>query len=54
VSHQLPVWTLRSALTNKRLWHDPRKRECGLASLTTFVYDGDTLVGVEYSEPAGP
>jgi broad specificity phosphatase PhoE len=53
VSHQLPVWTLRSALTHRKLWHDPRKRECGLASLTSFVYDGDTLVDVEYSEPAG-
>jgi broad specificity phosphatase PhoE len=54
VSHQLPVWTLRLHLTGKRLWHDPRQRECGLASLTTFVYDGDRLVDVEYSEPAAP
>jgi broad specificity phosphatase PhoE len=53
VSHQLPVWTLRMALEGKRLWHDPRKRECNLASLTSFVYDGDRLVDVRYSEPAG-
>ncbi len=53
VSHQLPVWSLRRSLTGKRLWHDPRKRECAVASLTSFVYDGDTLVDVEYSEPAG-
>ena len=53
VSHQLPVWTLRLYLTGRRLWHDPRRRECGLASMTTLVYDGDRLVGVEYSEPAG-
>jgi broad specificity phosphatase PhoE len=53
VSHQLPVWTLRLHLTGQRLWHDPRKRECGLASLTTLVYDGDRLVDVEYSQPAG-
>jgi broad specificity phosphatase PhoE len=53
VSHQLPIWTLRSSLQNRRLWHDPRKRECGLASLTSFVYDDDTLVDVEYTEPAG-
>jgi broad specificity phosphatase PhoE len=53
VSHQLPVWTLRMALDGKRLWHDPRKRECNLASLTSFVYDGDRLVDVRYSEPAG-
>ena len=53
VSHQLPVWTLRLHLTGKRLWHDPRRRACDLASLTTLVYDGDRLVGVEYSQPAG-
>ncbi|WAC90932.1 histidine phosphatase family protein [Mycobacterium sp. Aquia_213] len=53
VSHQLPVWTLRLHLTGNRLWHDPRRRECDLASLTTLVYDGDRLVDVEYSQPAG-
>ncbi|HEY7053706.1 MAG TPA: histidine phosphatase family protein [Mycobacterium sp.] len=52
VSHQLPVWTLRQHLSGKRLWHDPRKRQCGLASLTSFVYDGDELVDIAYSEPA--
>jgi broad specificity phosphatase PhoE len=52
VSHQLPVWTLRMHLTGERLWHDPRRRECGLASVTSLVYDGDRLVDVEYSEPA--
>lgn len=54
VSHQLPVWTLRLHLTGQRLWHDPRRRQCGLASVTTLVYDGDRLAGVEYSEPAAP
>ncbi|EHI12263.1 histidine phosphatase family protein [Mycolicibacterium thermoresistibile] len=52
VSHQLPVWTLRSAMEGRRLWHDPRKRECNLASLTSFVFDGDRLVEVKYCEPA--
>ena len=52
VSHQLPVWTLRMHVTGERLWHDPRRRECGLASVTSLVYDGDRLVDVEYSEPA--
>lgn len=54
VSHQLPVWTLRRHLENKRLWHDPRRRLCNLASLTSFVYDGDDLVEIRYDEPAGP
>ena len=52
VSHQLPIWTVRSAVEGNRLWHDPRKRECTLASLTTFVYRGRDIVSVAYSEPA--
>jgi broad specificity phosphatase PhoE len=52
VSHQLPIWTIRSALAGDRLWHDPRKRECTLASLTSLVYEGDRLVEIDYSEPA--
>lgn len=51
VSHQLPVWMARSAYEGRRLWHDPRKRECNLASLTSLTFDGDTLVQVKYSEP---
>ena len=35
VSHQLPVWVTRLALEGRRLWHDPRKRQCSLASLTS-------------------
>lgn len=53
VSHQLPVWTLRRFLQGDRLWHDPRRRQCSLASLTSLVYVGDTLVDIVYSEPAG-
>ena len=52
VSHQLPIWTLRRWMERKRLWHDPRKRQCGLASLTSFHFEGATLAGIGYSEPA--
>ncbi len=52
VSHQLPVWTVRNRLEGRRLWHDPRKRECTLASLTSLAYDGDELASITYSEPA--
>lgn len=52
VSHQLPVWTVRRHLQGERLWHDPRDRECTLASLTSLTYDGDELVSIDYSEPA--
>lgn len=53
VSHQLPIWVTRSALEGRRLWHDPRRRECSVASLTSLHYDGDRLTGLTYSEPAG-
>lgn len=52
VSHQLPVWTVRNKLTGVRLWHDPRKRECTLASLTSLLFEEDELQSVTYSEPA--
>ena len=43
----------RRFLQGQRLWHDPRSRQCSLASLTSLVYQGDTLVDIVYSEPAG-
>lgn len=52
VSHQLPIWTLRRFVERKRLWHDPRRRQCGLASLTSIHFEGNKVVGVGYSEPA--
>ncbi len=53
VSHQLPIWILRSAVEGRRLLHDPRKRECTLASVTSFELDNEGMVsGVAYSEPA--
>ena len=53
VSHQLPIWTVRLHLEGRSYLHDPRKRECGLASVTSLVYDEDRLVRLEYAEPAG-
>ncbi|MFF1698330.1 histidine phosphatase family protein [Streptomyces sp. NPDC058257] len=52
VSHQLPIWIVRSFVEKRRLWHDPRKRQCTLASLTSFTYRGDKIVSVGYTEPA--
>ncbi|KUL34699.1 hypothetical protein ADL22_29855 [Streptomyces sp. NRRL F-4489] len=52
VSHQLPIWIVRSFAERRRLWHDPRKRQCTLASLTSFTFHGDKIVSVGYSEPA--
>lgn len=52
VSHQLPIWTTRSFVEQRRLWHDPRRRQCSLASITSFVYEGREVVAVDYHEPA--
>ncbi|MBV9821066.1 MAG: histidine phosphatase family protein [Actinobacteria bacterium] len=53
VSHQLPIVCLRRLAEGKRLWHDPRKRQCSLASITSLVFEGSRIVGVDYAEPAG-
>jgi broad specificity phosphatase PhoE len=53
VSHQLPIWTLRLHLEGRGYVHDPRRRECGLASVTSITYRGDRFSGVAYAEPAG-
>jgi broad specificity phosphatase PhoE len=52
VSHQLPIWVTRLQLEGRRLWHDPRRRQCSLASVTSLTYEGRDLVALEYAEPA--
>ena len=53
VSHQLPIWATRLSAEGRPLWHDPRKRECTLTSITSLVFDDDgSLLRVQYSEPA--
>ena len=52
VSHQLPIWMARSDAEGRRLFHDPRKRECTLASVTSFSYVGSRVTSVSYREPA--
>lgn len=55
VSHQLPIWMARRSAEGKSLPHDPRSRQCNLASLTSLIFD-DVHAGlrprVVYSEPA--
>ena len=53
VSHQLPIWTTRLFLEKRSYLHHPKNRQCTLCSLTSIVFDGDRLVQVRYSEPAG-
>lgn len=52
VSHQLPIWVTRRHFSKKPLWHDPRRRECNLASITTLEFSGDDVVNVRYEDPA--
>jgi broad specificity phosphatase PhoE len=52
VSHQLPIWVVRCYLEGRRLFHDPRRRQCSLASLTSIRYDGERVASIAYSEPA--
>jgi broad specificity phosphatase PhoE len=53
VSHQLPIWTLRRFVEGHHLWHNPRHRQCSLASLTSLVFTDEELTDLRYSEPAG-
>jgi len=53
VSHQLPIWVTRRAVEGRRLWHRPDRRECALASITSFTYDDEEIATVSYREPAG-
>ncbi len=52
VSHQLPIWIARLSAERRRLWHDPRSRQCTLASLTSLTFEGDRLIAITYTEPA--
>ena len=52
VSHQLPIWISRLDFEDQRFPHDPRKRQCSLASLTSLTFDDDKLVAVLYTEPS--
>jgi broad specificity phosphatase PhoE len=52
ISHQLPIVTARRSVEGQHLFHDPRKRQCGLASVTSLTFVGDVVVRVDYAEPA--
>ena len=52
VTHQLPIVAARRAVQGQPLFHDPRKRQCALGSITSFTFAGDTVERVAYLEPA--
>ncbi|OYN84665.1 histidine phosphatase family protein [Parenemella sanctibonifatiensis] len=51
VAHQLPIWMARCAAEGRRLVHDPRKRECTLASITSFTVTDGHAEFTGYAEP---
>jgi len=53
VSHQLPIWVTRRAVEGHRLWHDPRRRECALGSVTSLTFSGEKVTSVRYAAPSG-
>jgi broad specificity phosphatase PhoE len=53
VSHQLPIWVTRRSVEGRALWHDPRRRQCALGSVTSLTYRGDVVTSVSYAEPSG-
>ncbi|HUZ52143.1 MAG TPA: histidine phosphatase family protein [Streptosporangiaceae bacterium] len=53
VSHQLPIWVTRRSAEGRTLWHDPRRRQCALGSVTSLTFTGDRLTSVSYAEPSG-
>lgn len=52
VAHQLPIWMARCDAEGRSLVHDPRKRQCTLASVTSFHLMDGRVVAVRYAEPA--
>ena len=52
VSHQLPIWTARRYLEGRRLWHNPSRRECAVASVTSLTFDDGVFSALRYEEPA--
>ncbi len=52
VSHQMPITTLTRFARCQPLPHSPLSRHCALGSLTSFIFEGATLVGISYREPS--
>lgn len=55
VSHQLPIWLTRLSIEGRPLPHDPRTRQCNLASVTSLTFDdvaAPEVPRLSYREPA--
>lgn len=52
VSHQLPIWIARCDAEGIGFAHDPRRRQCTLASVTSFTHRDGRVTAIDYAEPA--
>jgi broad specificity phosphatase PhoE len=50
VSHQLAIWMVQRAMSNKSLVHSPRARRCSLSSVTSFQVHPADFVEYDYRE----
>jgi broad specificity phosphatase PhoE len=53
VSHQLPIWVTRRLVEGRPMWHDPRRRQCALGSVTSLTFSDGKVSSVDYAEPSG-
>ena len=53
VSHQLPIWVTRRRIEGRPMWHDPRRRQCALGSVTSLTFSDGKVSSVDYAEPSG-
>jgi broad specificity phosphatase PhoE len=53
VSHQLPIWVTRRLVEGRPMWHDPRRRQCALGSVTSLTFRDGKISSVHYAEPSG-
>lgn len=52
VTHQLPIWMVHQQVAGLKLAHNPKKRRCGLSSITSFEKRDGVWVEVGYLDPA--
>ncbi|MDO4686083.1 MAG: histidine phosphatase family protein [Corynebacterium sp.] len=52
VTHQLPIVCVQRYVRGLPLAHNPSKRQCELASVTSLVFHDTDITDIYYSEPA--
>ncbi|MDY6049355.1 MAG: histidine phosphatase family protein [Corynebacterium sp.] len=52
VSHELPVVMVQRTIAGQPLPHNPARRRCSLASVTSVYVENSQIVDMYYSEPA--